>query len=547
VGHASRGSAGTDLLRKAGLTALALFVLWSVAPALADAAKCGGRKATMTGNGKDNVLKAPRKGVQVIVAGGGDDVIIAKRNKDIICAGPGNDRIFSGPGRDKVFAGGGDDFIDLGPGSDKSFLGAGDDVAVGGGGGDTIHGEGGADRLFGGIQDDKMFGGGGADLLVGNQGIDKLKGGSDDDWLRGDTNQDKYFGDAGTDTASFAGAMPPGPLPRLDGVAVDLRSGSARGDDSGERVRGIENVIGSLFPDELIGAGGTVRGGGGADVCVGFASSDCGPGQQVAGGPIAWIADPASPDPGLIFYGGPGADNVTVSKNGGAYVISGSSVTPGSGCTGGGGSVTCQVPGADLGYVLLWGGAGNDTMSVGGGMSSLTGVKADGGPGDDTINGGPFPDLLFPGESGSDRLFGNGGDDALAARGGGGDLLSGGPGNDNLATDDACGGHVYVGGKSGADVAGFAQAGAGAGVFAKLGGTAVRRGAGGCNPTKLGGGLEVLEGTRNADVLIGDNSRNLIIGREGNDVLDGRGGKDDLRGDGGNDRCPDRTAIKSSC
>ena len=82
---------------------------------------------------------------------------------------------------------------------------------------------------------------------------------------------------------------------------------------------------------------------------------------------------------------------------------------------------------------------------------------------------------------------------------------------------------------------------------ATLGGTAVRLGAGSCSPTRVGGDLEVLEGTRNNDILIGDKGIDLVIGREGNDFLNGRAGRDELRGDGGNDRCPDGNAIKLSC
>ena len=75
----------------------------------------------------------------------------------------------------------------------------------------------------------------------------------------------------------------------------------------------------------------------------------------------------------------------------------------------------------------------------------------------------------------------------------------------------------------------------------------MRRGAGGCAPTRIQNDLEVLEGTRNADRLFGNGGSDLVIGREGGDYLHGRAGRDELRGDSGNDRCPDRTAIKFSC
>ncbi len=531
--------------RCAAVAAVALLACWLVGPAQADAATCGGQKADVVGGGGDNVLKSDKHGVQVIVGGPGDDLIISKRNKDIICGGPGNDRIFSGTGRDKIYGNAGDDFLDEGPGSGKVYAHAGNDTAIGGGGGERIRGGPGDDRLIGEIQDDKLYGDAGNDVLIGGQGIDKMRGGSGDDWLRGDTNQDKYFGDAGSDTGSWATATPPGPLPTVDGVAVSVAGGSAQGDDSQERISGIENVVGSIFGDQLTGAGGgSVRGLGGGDACEGFTTETCP--MTVGAPPVIFIANPDSPDPGVVVYGGTGSDNFTITEGGGAINVVGTTAAAGEGCSGGGGTIVCAQPGAEFGYVLLWGGAGNDTLNVGGGIAVTTGVKGDGGPGDDLLNGGPAADVLFPGETGSDRLIGGPGDDALSGRPGGGDYLIGGPGNDNLATDDACAGHTYDGGPGGADVAGFAQASEGAGVDAKLGGTAVRRGAGACSATKIDG-AEVLEGTRNADILNGNGGADLVVGREGNDFVHGRAGRDELRGDGGNDACPDRSAIKISC
>jgi Ca2+-binding RTX toxin-like protein len=530
-----------------GIAAAALLALWSVGPAQADAARCGGRKADIVGGPGNNTIKAPKHGVQVIVGGPGDDLIISKRNKDIVCGGPGNDRIFSGTGRDKVYGGSGDDFIDEGPGSGKVYAGGGNDTVIGGGGGETVRGGSGDDRLIGEIQDDKLYGDSGDDLLVGGQGIDKMRGGPGDDWLRGDTNQDKYFGDSGNDTASFATATPPGPHPGHDGVEVNVGGGSAQGDDSSEKLSGIEDIVGSIFTDQLTGTGGgSVRGMGGGDECSGFATQSCA--NLIGTPPVVYIANADSPDPGVVVYGGAGPDTLTVNEGPAGITVSGSAASAGSGCSLSGGSVLCPRPPAEFGYVLLWGDGGNDTLSVGGGLSVTTGVKGDGGDGDDVLNGGPAADVLFPGQTGRDRLVGGRGDDALAARGGGADTLIGGPGNDNLATDNACAGATYNGGPGGADVAGFAQASAGAGVIARLGGIGIRRGAKrGCSPTRIAGNLEVLEGTRNSDILIGNGGADLVIGREGNDVLDGRAGRDELRGDSGNDRCPDRTAIKKSC
>ncbi len=545
VGSANRTATARRAAGIGAIAAVAMFAFWLAGPAQAGAASCGGQKADVVGGGGDNVLKSDKHGVQVIVGGPGDDLIMSKRNKDIVCGGPGNDRIFSGTGRDKVYGDSGDDYLDEGPGSGKVYAGGGNDTVIGGGGGERIRGGSGNDRMFGEIQDDKLFGNSGDDLLVGGQGNDKLQAGAGNDWLRGDTNQDKYFGESGDDTASFATATPPGPLPTVDGVDVSLPGGSSRGDDAQERLSGVENLVGSIFADRLTGAGGgSVRGLGGEDDCAGFSSATC-PGA-LGSPPTAYVANPDSPDPGVVVYGGAGSDSVTVSESGGGLLISGA-LTPGPGCSAGGGGVVCPRPSYEFGYILLWGGDGNDTLTVGSGIAPTTGVKGDGGPGNDVLNGGPAADVLFPGASGSDRLVGGPGDDALAGRPGGGDTLVGGKGNDNLATDDACAGHTYDGGGGRADVAGFAQASEGAGVKATLGRNAVRRGAGGCTPTRIQSDLEVLEGTRNADILNGNGGADLVIGREGNDWLHGRAGRDELRGDGGNDACPDGTATKSSC
>jgi Ca2+-binding RTX toxin-like protein len=529
-------------------TGLAVSVLAVTAVEAAAKPTCGGRKATIVRGAGDDVISVPKKGVQVIVAGAGNDTIIAKRNRDIVCGGDGNDHIAGGTGRDRLFGGTGNDSIDEGPGSGTVASGDGDDTVIGGPGGDAIAGGAGTDRLFGEIQDDRISGEGGQDLVVGGQGVDQLDGGDEADWIRGDTAEDTYNGGPGTDTLSFATATPPGPETGLDGVSVSLPSSLAADEDGRERTSGVENLVGSPFADKLTGTGGVVRGGGGPDACAGFAVTACGPGSQAGGGPVAYLTDLDGPDPGLVLFGGAGDDSWTVT-GGGSLRVTGSALAAGPGCqpTSGGG-VSCTAPAAGLGYVLLWGGSGNDSLSVGSAFSPGTLIKIDGGPGNDRLDGGPGADTLWAGESGSDQLFGNGGDDSLMGRPGGGDLLAAGPGSDQLVSDDPCAGHHYDGGPGLADVAGFAYVIRG-GVIARLGGRATIRGDRGCNPTRVLRSNEILEGTIRSDVLIGDNRPNLIIGREGDDLLIGKGGHDELRGDAGNDRCRPgaRGALKLSC
>ncbi len=526
-------------VRNANLVLLLLatgFVLGS--PGGVDARpSCGGKGATIVRGDGNDVIKVPKHGPQVIVAGGGDDVILAMRNKDRVCAGPGNDRIFAGTGRDKVFGDSGNDYLDLGPGGDKAEGGDGNDVIVGGGGGDKVHGGPGADRIFGGIQDDKLFGDGEDDLVDGGQGIDKLHGSGGNDWLRGDSNADKYFGDAGSDTASFATAVPPGPFPQQSGVEVRLRSGRATGDDSPEKLHGIENVVGSEFNDTLVGKGGGWASGlQGPDSCSGFSSESCWRGSWR--GSVASVDGAGSPDPGLVLMGGSTADDWRISASAGGFQITGSqALQAGAGCGSSGDGVFCRAPSVPLGYLLAWGGGGDDSIVIGGGFTAATQIVVDAGSGDDAIHGSAADEQLYGGESGADRLFGGGGDDALVARGGGADLLDGGSGNDQLVTDTPCAGHTYIGGPGHADVAGFGHVTARAGVVATLDGKARLGGAGrGCRATDIHGS-EVLEGSRFGDKLFGTNhSDPLILGRGGSDLIDGRGGDDVCRGGPGTDR-----------
>jgi Ca2+-binding RTX toxin-like protein len=159
----------------------------------------------------------------------------------------------------------------------------------------------------------------------------------------------------------------------------------------------------------------------------------------------------------------------------------------------------------------------------------------DGGPGSDVLDGTPGDDVLFSGQSGNDVLNGGDGSDALLALGTGGDKLNGGAGNDQLVSDDVCQGHDYNGGP-GYDIAGFARYKFKSGVDATLGGSASDPSRGNCTPTKLGGDLEILEGSNGPDHLTGTNGKDaLILGRGGDDVINGMGGADTIDGGSGND------------
>jgi Ca2+-binding RTX toxin-like protein len=483
------------------------------------------------------------------------------RGARVIRGGPGPD-VLIGTGRSQiVFGGGGDDRICAGGGTDVVHGGGGNDTIHGDGRGDTLFGDRGADRLYGDVLDDKLFGGPGADLLVGGHGVDRMSGGSGNDLLRGGVNRDCFDGGGGTNTASFGTATPPGPDPAISGVRVDLGrpasapgcgrgTGMAQGDGNGptdpEPLRSIQFVIGSAFSDEINGRpGASVDAGLGSDTCTGFAPAQlpgCGGGDEKPGGAFAYVFAPATgapTDPGLIIRAGDGAapDNVQVSGAGqGATVkLTGEPLVLGSGCDGEG---TCEAAGTQLGYVLIYGGDGPDTLSIGDGLSPDLTTDVDGGPGSDTLSGGPNGDVLLGGDApGADSINGNGGDDALISEGGPGsdaDVLSAGPGDDQLAADYPCNGDLFSGGP-GDDVAGFAPSSVG--IRARMGGLATLVN-GTCpdgSPTSISPDNEVLEGSNKADRLLGSNGPETIWGREGNDLIVGNRGADDLEGFAGRD------------
>jgi Ca2+-binding RTX toxin-like protein len=503
--------------------------------------RCGGLRADMVGTPGRDVLVAPVHGKQVIYGGGGDDRIVGRRNHDVICggggddliiAGQGNDRVYGGPGddristgrgkdrvegedgndnirggaggdklsggpgtdtirgdtgKDRIQGGGDDDALNGGPGKDTVWGESGDDSLQGDAGGDYLHGGPGDDRIYGELQDDHLFGDDGSDLLIGDQGIDHISGGNDDDWMRGGTNQDVYEGGPGSDTVSFATATPPGPTSRITGVQVDLRRGFAKGDGGEDTIRNTEGVLGSPYDDLLIGTGaGSVDGLGGVDDCQGFGEVlDCPSGISSAPGDGAVMLEDG-PDPGLIVVPrrGSASDTIQFSSVPGGYSVSvGGPVEARAPCQPSGSDVFCPAPSEPLGYVVAYGGDGNDRLSIGHGFPYTTTVDLDGGNGDDRLEGSDNNDNLYAGEFGHDVLIGNAGADALISEAGS-DLLIGGPGNDQLVTSAPCDGHVFDGGTGAADVAGFGRTYYNA-VKARLGGTAVERGAKHCTPTTI--------------------------------------------------------------
>ncbi|MDX6699229.1 MAG: hypothetical protein QOE65_2626 [Solirubrobacteraceae bacterium] len=132
------------------------------------APRCAGKRATIVGNARRNVLRGSRR-ADVIVSLGGNDVVYGNGGNDTICAGTGNDKVAGGVGNDRE---------DGGPGNDSLLGQAGRDFLIGGVGNDRADGGAGNDRLFGGLGKDLLIGGSGNDGFSGGAGRDNCLGGA---------------------------------------------------------------------------------------------------------------------------------------------------------------------------------------------------------------------------------------------------------------------------------------------------------------------------------------------------------------------------------
>ncbi|KQT06751.1 calcium-binding protein, partial [Rhizobium sp. Leaf386] len=128
--------------------------------------------------------------------------------------------------------------------------------------GDNLNGTaGGAANIISGLA--------GNDIIKGYSGIDTLDGGNGDDILIGGLDGDELIGGAGADTASYEGAT--------SGLVANLANPSNNtGDAAGDTYNAIENLIGTVFADQLYGnnADNILNGGDGDDILIGGLDGD---------------------------------------------------------------------------------------------------------------------------------------------------------------------------------------------------------------------------------------------------------------------------------
>ena len=391
----------------------------------------------------------------------------------------------------------------------------------------TITGSANNDHLIGSGGDDTLEGLAGNDLLEGAGGNDNLVGGDGDDVLIGGAGTDILNGGAGSDTISYHGASAR--------VVANLTEDRAESSDGTDLLVGIENVIGSVFDDNITGDlranrldGGNgddvLNGGSNDDVLIGWAGADVllgGSGTDTADYSTEYRATMIRLDGELSSGGHAEGDDLRSIENvlggTGRDTIIGSAAA--NRFEGGQGDDQLEGRG---GGDALYGGDGNDAASY---RSSDIAVTVDlqfglisGGHADgdtlfsiESLVGSAHADNLR-GDAAANQLCGNDGDDRLEGRVGE-DFLLGGQGAD------------YLDGGLGQDSAVYHDSGAGVSVDLDTG-----LAFGGDAQGDVLVSIENLVGSAHDDVLVGAGGFNWIVGGAGDDFINGAGGGDTLSG-----------------
>jgi Ca2+-binding RTX toxin-like protein len=442
-----------------------------------------------------------------------DDTLIGNGLANILSGGNGNDTLEGLAGADTLNGGQGTDTASYANSSAAVFV---DLRAATQSGGDAA-----GDRL---VEIENVVGSRFNDSLVGNGFDNVLTGGAGNDLIEGLAGADTLIGGDGIDTATYARSV-------AAAVTVDMMAAvQSGGDAAGDRLVGIENLIGTRFGDRLSGDamanelnGGAgddvIEGGGGADRIIGGDGFDIASYSRSAAGVAVGLATNTGTSGdarGDILFGIEGLigsrGNDTLTGN-----------TANNWFAGG------------LGADIIDGGTGTDTVSYAGSsaisLNLARGVNRGGDAEGDVLRGieiviGSGADdvmiaggaIVFRGGDGADRLTGGVGADRLFGDAGE-DMIEGGAGADTLD-----------GGASVDDTVSYA--GSSQGVKVNL---ATRVLSGGDAQGDQLSGFEHVVGSAHDDELTGDSGDNGLSGGDGRDVLSGGDGNDLLAGGVGND------------
>ncbi|MGC2316996.1 MAG: calcium-binding protein [Bradyrhizobium sp.] len=262
---------------------------------------------------------------------------------------------------------------------------------------------------------------------------------------------------------------------------------------------------------------------------------------------------------GLLSVFGDSLDNSIVASrdaagnilvNGGAVPIAGGQPTVANTGTiqvfgqAGNDTISLDESNGALPAALLFGGAGNDTLTGGSGNDQLFG-----GAGNDTLLGKGGNDLLFGGDgndtliggTGSDQMFGGAGNDRMIWNPGeGSDLMEGGDGNDTAEVNSGNGAEAFTIAANGTRVR-FDRTSP-APFFLDIGTTEnfVLNMNGGDDVFTAGNGLAnliqlTIDGGDGNDTITGGDGNDTLLGGNGNDIITGGRGNDTLFGGAGDD------------
>ncbi|MGO1074610.1 hypothetical protein [Inquilinus sp. CA228] len=428
----------------------------------------------------------------------GNDWLRGNDGANTLIGAAGVDTIQSGAGDDTVWGGGGADVLDGGAGRDvavyeDSLAAVNVDLARATGLGGDAEGDrlSGIEILVGSDFGDALAGNTGGNTLVGGLGADTLYGADGDDELSGGGGADTLNGGNGRDAANYAASAA--------AVNVDLSAGAGLGGDAeGDRLSGIETVLGSRFNDALRGDGANniLLGGVGADILAGMGGND-----MLVGGAGADTLD-----------GGDGRDVADYSASSAAVNVN---LATGAGASGDAYGDTLTGIEDVLGSVGDDWLRGNEAANAFVGGAGIDTIQAAGG--DDRLVGGDGADKLY-GEDGNDTVWGGNAGDTLAG-GNGNDILIGGPGGADADT---------LSGGAGWDVASYTESfnsinvdlSQGKGFWSEAQGDTLA-------------GIEEVWGSRFGDVITGTGAGETLRGNDGNDTLRGGGGADALDGGAG--------------